>query len=156
MNIFYVIMNFFILCGVLCLRYYNNIIYITLYAVISAWKNFTTEYGVLEKIYIRIKCLLFNKIILKNTSYNWILKLPDFTSRIMIKNDMWIRLYLQVYKPFLAFFSVSYSPTLSSFFLVPPEKFASQSQNFIIRQQENILHEDLLSRSTNSKAYTSE
>lgn len=41
----------------LCLRYYNNIIYITLYAVIGTWKNFTTEYGVLEKNYIRIWCV---------------------------------------------------------------------------------------------------
>lgn len=120
------------------------------------WKKFTTEYGVLEKIYIRIKCLLFNKIISKNTSYNRILKLPDFTSRIMIKYDLCQWLYLQVYKPLFRFFEVSYSPILLSFFLVPPSKIASQSQNFIIRQQENFLHEDLLSRSTHSKAYTSE
>ena len=120
------------------------------------WKKFTTEYGVLEKIYNIIKCLLFNIIILKNTSYNRIPKIPDFTSRIMIKSDVYGGLFLQVYKPLLSVFGVSYSPILSSFFLAYPSKIASQSQNFIIRQQENFLHEDLLSWSTNSKAYTSE
>ena len=57
---------------------------------------------------------------------------------------------------FLAFLRLVIPLHSRLFFLFLPQKIASQSQNFIIRQQENFLHEDLLACFANSKAYTSE